>query len=246
MTNVTVRKSRPFAVIPDDILEDTKLSLDTRLVLGWMVSRPNGWVIKIGHMCTVLGISDYVWRRQRDEMQLRGYYRQWYSRNAQGQIDWHREVSDVAACPSLSFSRVEETKDGLPMDGVAVHGALKDIPPSVNQDHLPPPPNTTERHDGPKGSGGLGEVDRVELQAALERQARQLGKARPAGWAAKGVRRCLVEGVGPGELEALAAYRRSLARADQVQDEDKPAKQIEPGTLKQQFRDIRQSKGANQ
>lgn len=238
MTDVTVRKSRPFAVIPDDILEDTKLSLDTRLVLGWMVSRPNGWIIKIGHMCTVLGISEYVWRRQRDEMQLRGYYRQWYSRNAQGQIDWHREVSDVATCPSFSFSRVEETKDGLPMDGAAVHGALKDIPPSVDQDHLPPPP---ERHEG---SGGLGEIDQAELQAALEYRAGQLGRQYPASWAAKGVKRCIKEGIGPGELEALATYRRSLARSDQ-KEEDKPSKRIKPGDLKQQLKNI-QSQGANQ
>lgn len=111
-----------------------------------------------------------------------------------------------------------------------------------------PKPNTKPPLDTslqPPSSGiGLGDVEAAELQAALEYRARQLGRQSPASWAAAAVRRCLAEGVGPGELEALATYQRSLARADQTGNEDKPAKRIAPGALKRQLRDI-QLQGAN-
>lgn len=58
-----VKKRRSFGCIPDDILEDIRIAPEARCVCGWMVSRPDGWEIRIAHVQRVLGLSDSSWGR---------------------------------------------------------------------------------------------------------------------------------------------------------------------------------------
>ena len=73
---VRVEKRFAFSAVPDALLEDKRLSLSARTVLGWMLGRPPGWKISLEHMKSVLGVSDKVWPRIRDELANAGYYQQ--------------------------------------------------------------------------------------------------------------------------------------------------------------------------
>jgi hypothetical protein len=74
--NIVVRKRRPYSSVPDDVLEDIRLSMRARLVVAWMLGRPDGWIIRIAHMMKVLGMSEHIWTAIRNELQQVGYYRQ--------------------------------------------------------------------------------------------------------------------------------------------------------------------------
>jgi len=150
---IFIRKRRHWSSIPDDVLEDKRISLRARAVLGWMLGRPDGWIIYVSHMQRVLGMSEYVWVSIRNELGSVGYYRQWRSQDASGKIIWHREVTDTPVSPSPNPSRMD-----VAMDGSAMHGRVGDIPISLEHDHLntPPAPRPSGGNSGPAGavSGG--------------------------------------------------------------------------------------------
>lgn len=56
-STVKIRKRRAFSAIPDDILQDTRMRTETRLVLGWLIGRPDGWEVRVKHVQHILGLS---------------------------------------------------------------------------------------------------------------------------------------------------------------------------------------------
>ena len=127
---IVIRKRQRYSSIADYVLEDKRISLSARLVLVWMLGRPDGWIIYVGHMQRVLGMSEYVWVSIRKELESVGYYRQWRSQDASGKIIWHREVTDTPVSPSPNPSRMD-----VAMDGSAMHGGVGDIP--ISLEHNP-------------------------------------------------------------------------------------------------------------
>lgn len=127
---ITLKKRRSWSSVPDDVLEDTRLSLRARAVLSWMLGRPAGWELYVGHMRHVLDVSEHVWVSIRAELEGIGYYTQSRSRDAAGKIVWVREVSDTPTPPTPKPSRM----DGA-MHGDAMHGGVGDIALSVKHDH---------------------------------------------------------------------------------------------------------------
>ena len=57
---ITLVRRRSFSVVPDDILLDKRMSLRARLVLGWMVGRPEGWIFSVRQMQMALGMTETV------------------------------------------------------------------------------------------------------------------------------------------------------------------------------------------
>ncbi len=131
---IAIRKRRQWSSVPDDVLEDTRISLRARAVLGWMLGRPVGWTLYVRHMRRVLNMSEHVWVSIRTELEAAGYYSQTRGRDATGRIIWHREITDTPVSPSPNLSRMD-----VAMDGSAMHGNVGDIPISLEHDHLPPP-----------------------------------------------------------------------------------------------------------
>ena len=84
---------------------------------------------------------------------------------------------------------------------------------------------------GAGDAGGGGNFNFDELQEALAYQARTRGKPNPESWAAAGVRRCRKEGIGPGEKEAIQAWKRHVE--NQKKSEQQEAATRSPGKLLQ-------------
>ena len=58
---ITLVRRRSFSVVPDDILLDKRMSLRARLVLGWMVGRPEGWIFSVRQMQVEHGADPALW-----------------------------------------------------------------------------------------------------------------------------------------------------------------------------------------
>ena len=102
-----------------------------------------------------------------------------------------------------------------------------------------------EELEAPPGVGGLDSGAMEELRAALEYRAKKNGKQAPAAWADAGVRRCSGSGeIGPGEKEAIAAWRRHQeeANATKTKTEQPVAKGPPPGWKADVLRDLARPK----
>lgn len=152
MSNIRIKKA-PFSVVPDSIMEDKRMRLDTRLVLGWLIGRPNDWVVHVGYVQYTLGLSERRWVTIRKELQAMGYLRQIRRRNEDGKFVWEHIVSDT---PMLSDPKPPSNDNAIPtkqqdgsksqkaippktMDGSAMHGECGDITTTLHQKNINTP-----------------------------------------------------------------------------------------------------------
>lgn len=219
--SITVRKRRKWSAVPDDVLEDTRLGLRTRAVLGWMLGRADGWVIQIEYMLRVLGMTEYVWASVRTELQEAGYYRQTRVRQPNGTITWIKDVLDPPEPPSPREPRMVKTirgsaRDGSAARGAAVHGSLGDIPPEVNQYEIPPPP-TSSREPQQQVTSEPADLVVVEFLDELVEAAfwksRQSGKSicNLNGWRATVRKRIQEKGPSPEDRDCLKEWREAMS-----------------------------------
>ena len=126
---VKIQKRRAFSAVPDDILEDTRMRTETRLVLGWLVGRPNGWEVRVGHVQRMLGLTRPRWVKARKEMELFGYLLQIRRQKVNGHFVWEHIVTDT---PKVSKSTIVLKSN----DGKTIDGKPHDIATESNQDKL--------------------------------------------------------------------------------------------------------------
>lgn len=156
MSEIKVRKRRTWSAIPDDILQDKALSLDARAVLGWMIGRPDGWIIRVGPMLGTLGLTKHIWSRIRGELLRAGYLFQARHADEHGRITWLIEVTDDPSDPPWSKNSTmvtigEKSGDGPAVDGRARDGKPGDIPTSGQHDQSQLLPATDGQPAGTQG-----------------------------------------------------------------------------------------------
>lgn len=114
-STIKVKKRRAFSAIPDDVLQDTRMRTETRLILGWLLGRPEGWTIYVSHVQRTLGVSRPRWAKARKEMEALGYLSQSKYQDSGGKFHWEHIVSDA---PTLEFKTIaSKPNDGSPIDG---------------------------------------------------------------------------------------------------------------------------------
>lgn len=128
-STVKIRKRRSFSAIPDDILEDKRMRTETRLVLGWLIGRPDGWIVCVRHVMTVLGLSEGRWKTSRREMEKYGYLQQVRNQTREGTFAWEHSVTDMPV-------KSEQTIGAFSTDGASTDGKAADIPTSPYQEDL--------------------------------------------------------------------------------------------------------------
>jgi hypothetical protein len=253
---ITLVRRRSFSVVPDDILLDKRMSLRARLVLGWMVGRPEGWIFSVRQMQVALGMTEAIWVSIRNEMQRAGYYRQERIRKDGGRWAWIKTVTDVAESPSPSLPGMVNAIPGEAMDGAAMHGStihgaampgqLGDIPiggkprgskqedlppPGFEQVKTPPPPSSTaqKRSAAPAKTAPV-VADLDDLVTAAYWQATQSGKPikNPSAWRTRVRQRLQASGTSQEDLLCLEAWQSHLeAKARHQSEKDKRAATVE-------------------
>ena len=130
---------------------------ETRLVLGWLIGRPDNWTVYVGHVQRTLGLTERRWVTVRKELEAMGYLKQIRRQNEEGKFVWEHIVYDTP------MTDEPETREGLDsgettiplkpqdgskggktippktMDGLSMHGECGDITTPPNQHNLNTP-----------------------------------------------------------------------------------------------------------
>lgn len=114
----------PYAKIPQSVFCNKCLSLEARLVLGWLIGRPPGWILNIGHMTNELGISEQKWRRIRNELISEGFFNQQKKKTKNGTYQWKHTWTTE---PTLQNPSSGESNDGKATVCEAEHGNVQDL-----------------------------------------------------------------------------------------------------------------------
>jgi len=248
--SIVVRKRRPYSLVPDDVLEDTRLSMRARLALGWMLGRPDGWVIRITHMMKVLGMSEHIWTAIRNEIQQVGYYRQTRIRLETGRFVWEKEVIDPPETPSPKVSGMVATTPGAARHDDSRPDSFGDIPPSSKQDQLPPPPTSSRKHAQSESTPQQVVEDMDELVEAAYWQAMKADKPikNPSAWRASVRKRIQENGPSPEDQQCLEEWRafnkaQEHRQAEAAEKAAKAAPVSDPDVARERASDLSRSFG---
>lgn len=228
---INLIKGRAWSPVPDDILEDTRMSLKARAVMAWIVGRPSNWILYIRQMQRALGMTETIWKSVRSELETAGYYRQERVRRADGKIHWEKSISDVSA-PSPQKPPMAKTIGGEPASGFATGGKVGDIPPIQKQKNLPPPPTSSRKRSAPKSTPLPVVEDVDELVDAAFWQATKADKPimNPSAWRASVRKRIQDNGPSAEDHLCLDEWRAFLQAQErrQVEEAEKAAKETQP------------------
>ena len=120
-----------WEAVPLSLLQDTRLSFDTRGFAAWLLARPPGWEIRARALPYLLKDNSSRGHVGRDkarrilrELEQAGYLMRSRTRSANGCWIWHSVFTAVS------------TIDGLPVDGSSGEGSSVDGR-GVDKDHTP-------------------------------------------------------------------------------------------------------------
>lgn len=203
---------KPYSVVPDHVLEARDLKATTRLILAWVLGRPNGWEYRIQAMLQRLGIKDTAWRSARKELIAGGWLTQIKQRQSNGTLVWINEFTDEPINNSHTPIRVFSTH------GQTTRGSDTPKPISLNQyqDSPPPTPSISEATGNTKrgGTGGPSEDDLRDLTDAVLAQYKLAGRAvRDESALRQKIRRTRIAGLLPEDLDLLEAHRTARHRS---------------------------------
>lgn len=204
MSVITIKKKRAFLIAYDDILVDSSMSERTRLVLTWMVGRPDGWELRVGHIRATFKISECQWRVARKEMEAAGYFRQIRDRGENGKIVWSHIVTDERHVPPSP----PKPSDGEPSDDAPSNDKLPDKTTGSKADNKTNTKTTTSGGGIELFFGEAGKPPALEsMLAALSKHMKKATEEQVR-WAAVAWR----EGVAKGDVNSPEGYAVQLCK----------------------------------
>ena len=85
-------KYNPYAIIPKTILEDRRLSWAARGVLGYLLSKPDGWQVRFWDLIKQGNLKRDAMQKILKDLQAYGYMHRVRIQNEQGRFEWLTEV----------------------------------------------------------------------------------------------------------------------------------------------------------
>lgn len=126
---VQVRHTTRYGAVPEALLEDSRLDLDSRAVAAWLAVKQDGWQILVGVLRTRLGRGGQAilgkdrWQRIANELESAGYLTRMKVNGLGGRWNWHITFTPVPEdCTSGGFPGSGATSNGLPSTGSAGSG----------------------------------------------------------------------------------------------------------------------------
>lgn len=234
---VKILKRRAWSAVPDDILQDTRMSLKARAVMAWIIGRPPNWVLYIRYMQHVMGMTEAMWKSIRKELESAGYYKQERVQLATGKIYWEKTFTEEPMQPTPSSPPMGKIIDGetnceAAAGDFAAGDKAGDIPPIQKQRKLPPPPTSSRKHDVSDSTPESVVVDIEDLIEAAYWQAMKADKliTNPSAWRASVRKRLQENGPSAEDQFCLNEWRAFLKARErrQVEDAEKAAKEAQP------------------
>lgn|ERR1700754_263794 len=106
-----------FAIFPNSMWEDQKISIEAKGLLGYVGSRPPRWNIRLSHLAKTLAIGRDKLRRLVRELIAAGYVKRSQSRNGNvfGRMDyWVYTQPTVASLSQTAFQSTDLPSTDLP------------------------------------------------------------------------------------------------------------------------------------
>lgn len=149
MTVVTRQRSERFAIIPNAVAEDSRLSFEARGVLCYLLAKPHNWQVQIQDIQKAGDIGrDKVYRILK-ELKDAGYIKVVVKRDEQARILSHDYVVyDDAVPDQLPFPEKPEVAELLPEKPDTAK------PDTANTDGLIRTDSKTKTHQGAQARGG--------------------------------------------------------------------------------------------
>lgn len=239
---IQIRRRQRWSAVPDSVLEAVGMSFGARVVLAWLIGREDGWEIRIGHMCRVLGLTDKSWPRIRDELRSAGFFASVRRKAEGGRFEWEHTITDspLYAIPPkwgggsqhpvtvAKHPRNSAAASAIPPD--RMDGAGRDAGGGDYQKVVDHPVLTTHH----RGGGGGQWDEQIEAAIWAEGRAGRQIKNR-AGFAVTLRRRLDEAGQTQDDLVQLNDYRVALAaearRAEQRAVASRPLESPDPEAL---------------
>ncbi len=116
-----------FGSVPESLLEDQRLDLDTRAVAAWLAIKQSGWQINIGvlrHRLSINGksLGKERWKRIAEELKAAGYLSQTRINGPGGLWIWHITFTPVPGLTIGGFAADGSATSGYATDGPAIPG----------------------------------------------------------------------------------------------------------------------------
>ncbi len=253
---VKIIKRRAWSAVPDDILQDKRISLKARAVMAWIVGRPADWILYIRQMQHALGMTEAMWKSIRSELETAGYFKQHRVQLANGKIQWQKSFTDEPMQPSPSSPPMEKISDGETTHGAttgdfATGGEVGDVPPIQKQRKLPPPPTSSKKHAQSESTPQpvvVVELDELVESACWQAMRADKQIANPSAWRASVRKRIQEKGPSPEDLLCLEEWRafHKAKKRRQAEDADKAAKAApvaDPDVARERASDLSRSFG---
>lgn len=127
MSIIRVDKSAGrWEAVPVALTNDARLSLETRGLAAWFMTRPSNWRIQAGALSGLLCVGRDKVKRMLRELEVAGYLVRSRSHDSEGRWVWESTFSPI---PTIDVFSVDgESVDGQPVDGRAVDGRTGDGP----------------------------------------------------------------------------------------------------------------------
>ena len=144
---VQVAHTARYGTVPEALLEDNRLGLDSRAVAAWLAIKASGWQINVAYLrwCLALPgkeeLGQDLWQRIANELESAGYLSRTRLRGGSGLWVWHITFNPVPASATIAGSAGHgSTVHGAPACGAPDAGQPGHKP---KQQLTPPTKNTT-------------------------------------------------------------------------------------------------------
>lgn len=126
---VQVRHATRYGAVPEALLEDSRLDLDSRAVAAWLAVKQDGWQILVGVLRARLVLGDQAllgkdrWQRIANELEAAGYLTRTKVNGHDGRWNWHITFTPVPENRTRAgLAGSGATSAGMPGAGAPVDG----------------------------------------------------------------------------------------------------------------------------
>lgn len=156
MSIIRVNKRKGFFVAPNQPFNDKNLSWEARGVMGYLLSKPDGWQCKNYDLANQTAAGEYVISRILKELKEFGYLYRYRKSDGRGKIKWMTEIYEMPSAnphftkgQSFDDRKSQSSKESIvekPHDKVNTDSS-KDLPQEKTESLSPPGENSPSDPD---------------------------------------------------------------------------------------------------
>jgi len=160
MSIIRTKKTDRYFVASNAPFHDERLSWEARGLMGYLLSKPDGWEVRVGDLLAAGNAGRDKMRRMLKEMQSAGYL-----------------VRKKVRCPTGKFTWVSEVYERSTIDGFSGHGKPPDV--GVGEGEDPQPSMTVLSTDGSPTDGKPVDIVNTESLSTEEEKRPENGRDAP-------------------------------------------------------------------